>query len=51
MDQQHASGPATGYPDIHAGDAGLSEPRGMPAAIVLRGSLDDAKRDRVAGWA
>lgn len=51
MDQQHASNPATGHPDILAGDAGLSEPRGMPATIVLQSSLDDANRDRVAGWA
>jgi len=35
MDQQHASDPAMGHPDIYAGDAGLPEARDAPAATVL----------------
>lgn len=35
MDQQHASDPAIGHPDIHAGGAGLPEAGGTPATTVL----------------
>jgi len=35
MDQQHASDPATGHPDIHAGDAGRHEAHNAPASTVL----------------
>ena len=35
MDQQHAFNPAREHPDIHAGEAGLPEAPGAPAATVL----------------